>query len=99
MREVSVLTIGIASAQPPQSLPELLSIMTTLKAEGSKPTSAAFLALVRAAADYAGSRGNNRVDDKQNSLGLEIALGAIRDAKVMGIELGDEVLDQLYRVG
>jgi hypothetical protein len=33
-----------------------------------------------------------------NTLGLEIALGAIRDAEAAGISLGSEALDELFRV-
>jgi hypothetical protein len=74
-------------------------MLTKLKAEERTPTRAAYIALVRAAADYGARRGNNNEEGStENTFGLEIALGAIRDAKAANIELGSEALDELFRV-
>ncbi|KAL1413108.1 hypothetical protein Q8F55_000857 [Vanrija albida] len=92
-------------AVPAQGLPELLETLGKLKETGRTPTPAAYLALMRAAADYGIRRGNNKLQEAEGeapdpsvrTLGFEIALGAMRDAKAGGIELGNDALDVLFR--
>jgi len=88
----------IAPVKPFQTLPELLDKLTELKAEGRTPTEDAYIALITLAADYAERRGNNTKKGEKTSLGLEIALGAVRDAQAAGLDLGSRAIDQLFRV-
>lgn len=74
---------------------KLLKTLTDLKADNRIPTAAAYLTLMREAADYASRRGNNPGD---SSLGFEIAMAAMRDADAGKVELGNEVIDLLLRV-
>ncbi|GMK53996.1 hypothetical protein CspeluHIS016_0105820 [Cutaneotrichosporon spelunceum] len=81
---------------PPNNLAQLLNTFATLKAEGRKPTAAAYTTLIKEAANYGTRRGNN-AGAGELSLGFEIALGAMRDADAGGIELGIESLNELLR--
>lgn len=82
---------------PPNNLAQLLNTFATLKAEGRKPTAAAYNMLIKEAANYGTRRGSN-AKAGEFSLGFEIALGAMRDAEAGGIELGTEALNELLRV-
>lgn len=82
---------------PPNNLAQLLNTFATLKEEGRKPTAAAYITLIKEAANYGARRGSN-APPGEFSLGFEIALGAMRDAEAGRIELGTEALDQLLRV-
>ncbi|CAK9784581.1 hypothetical protein CC85DRAFT_282990 [Cutaneotrichosporon oleaginosum] len=81
---------------PPNNLAKLLNTFATLKAEGRKPTAAAYNTLIKEAANYGTRRGSN-AKPGEFSLGFEIALGAMRDAEAGGIELGTEALNELLR--
>jgi pentatricopeptide repeat protein len=91
----SILTPG-GPVVPPNNLAQLLTTFATLKAEGRKPTAAAYNTLIKEAANYGTRRGSN-AQAGEFSLGFEIALGAMRDAEAGGIELGIEALNELLR--
>lgn len=87
---------------PPPSengLAKLVDTLAGMKAEGQKPTAAAYMALIQAAAEYTSRRGAQQrrsENTSEETLGLSIALAAIRDAKAGGIDLGVGALDELF---
>ncbi|WVQ84992.1 hypothetical protein IAT38_007156 [Cryptococcus sp. DSM 104549] len=80
------------------SIPEILHGLTKIKAEGAKPNAAAYITIIQAAADFAGT-GNPEIAEERHGLGWQIAMGAFRDAELGGIDLGSEGIEVLMRFG
>lgn len=99
--QMDVLTAGNRpNVATPPGIAQLLDTLATLKEEGRKPTAAAYVALISAAADYDKRRGVSvGRGAKGAGLGFEIALAAARDAEAGGIELGQEAINEFLKVG
>ncbi|KAK4688370.1 TRIAP1/MDM35 family protein, partial [Tremellales sp. Uapishka_1] len=90
----------------PRLGPALLQTLGTLKAQNRRPTAAAYIAVLKAAAEYAIGRGGvlngmtaASSEDRfgAEGLGWQIALGAWEDAKRGGVEIGDTAYEHLLR--
>ncbi|WRT68013.1 uncharacterized protein IL334_004988 [Kwoniella shivajii] len=79
-----------------ESLPNLLQKLTTLKADGLRPRPEAYVAIIRAAGDFALSRSVE--GEESDNLGWQIALSAWNDAQQGKVDLGIEGMEVLLRL-